>query len=128
MTIAAGQSVPFTVTFTPQSSGQVSGTLSFGSNAANSPTVESLTGTGNPVQHHVDLSWDPSVSQVAGYNVYRSLQMGGPYSKLNSSLDSNTAFTDGTVQSGNTYYYATTAVDSSGEESAYSNLAPAVIP
>jgi len=128
MTIAAGQSVPFTVTFTPQSSGQVSGTLSFGSNAANSPTVESLTGTGNPVQHHVDLSWDPSVSQVAGYNVYRSLQMGGPYSRLNSSLDSNTAFTDGTVQGGNTYYYATTAVDSNGEESAYSNLAPAVIP
>lgn len=128
-TIAAGQSIPYTVTFTPLSSGQVSGTLSFASDAANSPTVESLTGTGNPIQHHVNLSWDPSLSQgVAGYNVYRSLQMGGVYSKLNSSLDPSTAYTDSTVQGGNTYYYATTAVTSDGEESAYSNLAPAVIP
>jgi hypothetical protein len=128
VTIAAGQTLSYTVTFTPQNSGAVSGTLAFASDAANSPTVESLAGTGNQAQHSVGLSWDASISQVAGYNVYRSLQMGGPYSKLNSSLDPNTAYTDTTVQGGNTYYYATTAVDSNGDESGYSNLAPAVIP
>ncbi len=128
VTIAAGQTLSYMVTFTPRNSGAVSGTLSFASDAANSPTVESLAGTGTAVQHSVNLSWDASISEVAGYNVYRSLQMGGPYSRLNSSLDPNTAYTDSTVQSGNTYYYATTAVDSNGEESTYSNLAPAVIP
>jgi fibronectin type 3 domain-containing protein len=37
-------------------------------------------------------------------------------------------YTDGTVVSGQMYYYVTTAVDSSGAESGYSNLAQAVIP
>jgi Cep192 domain 4/Abnormal spindle-like microcephaly-assoc'd, ASPM-SPD-2-Hydin len=46
ITIAAGQSVPFTVTFTPDSGGITNATLSFASNAADSPTVASLTGTG----------------------------------------------------------------------------------
>jgi hypothetical protein len=32
------------------------------------------------------------------------------------------------VQSGTTYYYVTTAVDTSGEESSYSNMTTAVIP
>jgi len=32
------------------------------------------------------------------------------------------------LQSGTTYYYVTTAVDSSGNESVYSNQAAAVIP
>lgn len=37
-------------------------------------------------------------------------------------------YSDSTVQSGMTYYYVTTAVDSSGTESSYSNLAQAVVP
>ena len=37
-------------------------------------------------------------------------------------------YTDSTVQNGNTYYYVTTAVDGSGNESSYSNQASAVIP
>ncbi|MFZ0802621.1 MAG: choice-of-anchor D domain-containing protein [Terriglobales bacterium] len=127
VTIAVGQSVNYTVTFTPQSSGAVSGTLSFASNAINSPTVESLAGTGNSPQYSVDLSWSPS-SGVVGYNVYRSNQSAGPYSRINSGLDPNTAYTDATVAGGQTYYYATTAVNSEGQESAYSNLAEAVIP
>ena len=44
LTIATGQSVSFNVAFTPQSSGTVSGSLSFASNASNSGTPESLTG------------------------------------------------------------------------------------
>jgi hypothetical protein len=127
-TLAAGQSTPFTITFTPQASGATSASLSFSSNAANSPAVQSMTGTGTAAaQHIVDLSWNPS-SDVAGYNVYRSTVAGGPYSMINASLDSTTSYTDNTVVSGQTYYYVTTAVNSQSQESGYSNQATAVIP
>jgi fibronectin type 3 domain-containing protein len=76
----------------------------------------------------VNLSWADSSSQVAGYNVYRGGKSGGPYGKLDSSLVTQTAYTDTTVQAGQTYYYVTTAVDSSGNESAYSNQVQAVVP
>ena len=128
VTIATGQSVMFTVTFAPQTPGQFSSSLLFASNASNSPTSASLTGTGNVKQYTVALSWDPSSSDVVGYNVYRSGQSGGPYTKLNSTLDPVTSYSDGTVVDGQTYYYATTAVNSQGQESAYSNLSEAVIP
>jgi hypothetical protein len=129
LTITAGQNASFTVTFAPQSSGSASGTISFASNASNSPTVESVSGTGTAAQaHSVDLSWTASTSVVIGYNVYRGGTHGGPYSKINSTVDANTAYTDATVQSGATYYYVATAVDSSGGESAYSNEVQAVIP
>jgi hypothetical protein len=130
ITIAAGGHVQFTMTFTPQATGAVSGTVSFASNASNSPTIESLSGTGTPPpQHSVNLSWTASVSQnVTGYNVYRGTQTGGPYSKINPVLDASTLYTDTTVVDGTTYYYVTTSVNSSNEESAYSNQATAVIP
>jgi hypothetical protein len=128
ITIPAGQSSTFTVTFTPQASGATSASLSFTSNASNSPAVQSLTGTGvNPTQHTVDLTWNSSAEAV-GYNIYRSTTSGGPYSMINSSLDGTTAYTDNTVTSGTTYYYVATAVNSTSEESGYSNQATAVVP
>ena len=128
ITIPAGQSSPFTVTFTPQSSGAASASLSFSSNASNSPALQSLTGTGvTQTQHTVDLSWTAS-SDAVGYNIYRGTTSGGPYTMINSSLDSTTAYTDSTVVSGSTYYYVATAVNSSSQESGYSNQATAVIP
>ena len=127
-TLTAGQSAPFTVTFTPQSSGATSASLSFSSNASNSPTVQTMTGTGTgATQHSVDLTWDAS-SGAVGYNLYRGTVSGGPYTMINTSLDSTTAYTDSTVASGQTYYYVATAVNSESEESGYSNLATAVIP
>ena len=127
-TLTAGQSAPFTVTFTPQTSGATSASLSFSSNASNSPAVQSMTGTGTAAtQHTVDLTWNASTSAV-GYNVYRSSVSGGPYSMINTSLDGTTAYTDSTVVSGQTYYYVATAVDGSSNESGYSNQAQAVIP
>lgn len=116
LTIAAGQSMSFNVAFTPTGSGTVSGSLSFISNASNSQTSESLTGTGTQKQYSVDLNWNAS-SNVVGYNVYRSTSSNGSYGKINSSLDPNTAYTDSSVASGTTYYYEATAVNSSGEES-----------
>ena len=127
-TIPAGQSAPFTVTFTPQTSGATAASLSFSSNASNSPSVQTMTGTGTAAtQHTVDLTWDAS-SGAVGYNIYRGTVSGGPYTMINASLDSTTAYTDSTVVSGQTYYYVATAVNSESEESGYSNLAQAVIP
>jgi hypothetical protein len=128
VTIAPGQSVPFTLTFAPQSSGTANGVLSFTSNASNAPT-ETLTGNGvAPPSHSTSLSWTDGNTGVTGYNVYRGAVSGGPYAKINSALDANPAYTDTSVQAGQTYYYVTTAVDGSGMESGYSNEAQAVIP
>jgi hypothetical protein len=130
VTIPAGGTQGFTVTFTPQATGQANATLTFSSDASNSPTVEQLTGNGTaPAHHSVQLNWTASVSQdVIGYNVYRGTIHGGPYSQINPSLDSSTSYTDGNVTNGDTYYYVTTAVDSNNVESTYSNEAEAQIP
>ncbi|HEX3352951.1 MAG TPA: choice-of-anchor D domain-containing protein [Terriglobales bacterium] len=127
ITISAGQSVPFTLTFTPQASGAASAALSFASNAAN-PVVQNLTGSGTvPPSHSVSLTWN-DVSGVPGYNIYRGSQSGGPYTKINPVLDPSTNYADSSVQGGQTYYYVTTSVDSSGTQSGYSNETQAVIP
>jgi len=131
VTVPAGQSVPFTVTFAPPASGSSPGAIVFDSDATNSPTSETLSGTGtqqSQSQHSVALSWDASTSHVIGYNIYRGTASGGPYAKLNPSATTTTVYTDSSVQSGQTYYYVTTAVDSGNVESAYSNQATAAIP
>jgi fibronectin type 3 domain-containing protein len=53
---------------------------------------------------------------------------GGPYTLINTSLVTGVSYTDTAVQSGVTYFYVTTAVDSSGVESLDSNQVTAVIP
>ena len=128
-TLAAGQTASFTLTFKPQTSGTATANLSVASDASDSPTRESLTGTGTATtQHSVSLSWIASTSQVMGYNVYRGSQSGGPYTKINSVLDTITSYLDASVQCGYTYYYVTTAVNGSGVQSAYSNQVQAVVP
>jgi len=130
VTLAAGQSVPFTVTFTPQAAGTSAGSLAFVSDGSNSATA-SLTGSGvvqsGTGTHSVALSWNASSTPVAGYNVYRSLQSGGPYAKLTGPLPS-TSYADSNVQSGSTYYYVATSVTNNSEESGYSNQTAATIP
>jgi hypothetical protein len=129
-TLSAGQTTSFTVTFKPAASGTASATLSFSSDAANSPTTQTLIGNGTAAsQHSVTLSWDASASSdVVGYNVYRGGVSRGPYSRINSALEAGTIYTDNNVTAGQTYYYVTTAVDGSGNESSYSNQTQAVIP
>lgn len=127
-TIPAGQSATFHVTFTPQASGATSASLSFSSDASNSPAVQSMTGTGlAPKQHTVDLTWTGSTGAV-GYNIYRGTASGGPYTMINSALDSATTYTDSTVVSGHSYFYVATAVDDNSNESGYSNQTQAVVP
>jgi hypothetical protein len=126
VTIPAGQSTSFTVTFSPLTSGAVNATLTFTSNAQPSTTTETLTGTGTPAPTHtVDLSWNASTSlNVSGYNIYRAVftTSCGAYSKINPVLDTTMLYTDASVVNGTSYCYASTAVDTSNQESGYSNI------
>jgi hypothetical protein len=79
------------------------------------------------------LSWngatDCNDGPVAGYNLYRSSAPGGPYTKVNTSLITETQYDDLVVSntmaqyssssaaSGATYYYVVTSVDAQGDES-----------
>ncbi len=128
MTLAAGQSAPFTLTFAPTAAGTATASISFFASNSTSAS-ETATGSAVTVQHIVDLSWNASASTpVAGYNVYRATSPTGSYSRINSVLNASMNYSDSTVESGQTYYYATTAVDSTGAESTYSNKVQAAIP
>jgi hypothetical protein len=125
--LAPGQTAAVAVTFQPSSAGSVSGSVTVSSDAA--PAVVSLSGSGvQLVTHSVALSWAQSTSTVLGYYVYSSQVTGGPYSRISGSIVNVPGYTDSSVQSGKTYYYVVTAVDSSGMESPYSNQAVAAIP
>jgi hypothetical protein len=129
LSLSAGQSSSFAVVFAPTSTGSLPGSISIVSTAANSPTTIALSGSGaQAVSHYVSLSWSDATTGLAGYNLYRGTTSGGPYAKINSALVPTAAYTDSAVQSGATYYYVSTAVDSTGVESTYSNEAAAVIP
>jgi hypothetical protein len=127
VTLTPSQNLVLGVQFSPTATGSVAGTISIVSNATGSPATVALSGTG-VVQHTVSLTWIASTSTVTGYNVYRSTTNGSGYVKINTSLIAGLTYTDASVTSGTTYYYVTTAVDSSGNESTFSNQATAVIP
>jgi hypothetical protein len=128
--LTPGQSATLNVTFAPTAAGSDPGTVAVASNATNSPDNITLSGTGSTTTTpaSVSLTWTPSVSVVAGYNVYRSQTSGGPYTKLDSSIVGADTYTDTTVQSAQTYYYVVTSVTSSGVESADSTQASATTP
>ncbi len=127
--LAPGQSATLDATFSPLAAGNLSGAVTVASNATNSPATISLAGAGTvTVSHSVVLTWMPSTSTVAGYNVYRSEVSGGPYTKLDSSAVATDSFTDYTVQSGKTYYFVVTSVNTSGVQSADSAQVSATIP
>jgi Peptidase family C25/Propeptide_C25/Domain of unknown function (DUF2341) len=68
----------------------------------------------------VRVSWvgalDCNGDTVAGYNVYRSTQAGGPYEKVNTALITGTEYSDSGATSG-TWYYVVKSVDSDGDGS-----------
>jgi hypothetical protein len=129
VTLTPSQNLTLTIQFSPTAVGTVNGSISIISNASGSPATVSLSGTGvTLVQHSVGLTWTASTSTVSGYNVYRSTVSGGAYTKINASLVAVLDYTDVTAQSGTTYFYVTTAIDSSGDESINSNEVPATVP
>jgi len=82
----------------------------------------------HPVAHSANLQWVASTSPVAGYNIYRATQPGGPYSRVNLKVQPGTTYLDTTVQAGVSYYYVVVAVADSGMESRYSNEVVGAIP
>ncbi len=129
VTLTPSQALTFSVIFSPTASGTDTGSVTVTSNASGSPATIALSGSGvQATSHSVTLNWNASTSTVSGYNVYRSTTSGTGYAKINASLVGSLSYTDASVQSATTYYYVTTAVDSSGTESTYSNEATAVIP
>jgi len=67
----------------------------------------------------VDLSWSISLeTDLAGYRVYRSEQLGTSGERLNSELLPTPTVRDTSVQPGHRYWYTVTAVDRAGNESA----------
>ena len=129
MSLSSGQASVFTVGFSPSSSGTANGSVVFKDNSGATLLTVPLTGTGVvPASHTVDLTWQASTSAVVGYRVYRGGVSGGPYSIITNQLVASTAFSDGTVLGGSTYYYVVTAVDSNNQESSFSNQVAATIP
>jgi fibronectin type 3 domain-containing protein len=104
----------------------LSGCAGVSSSSKSSP--QSTPSPTTSASYTVDLSWNASNSLVIGYNLYRGTVSGGPYARLNSSVLSGTTYTDSTIQSGTTYYYVSTSINSDSEESSYSNEATASIP
>jgi hypothetical protein len=126
LTLAAGKSVTFDVEFAPAASGNASGNLTITSNASNSTLTIGLSGAGTAASgYSVNLSWNASTSpNISGYNIYRATYSSscGSFGKINSLLNTTTLYTDLDVTDGTSYCYATTAVNTSDEESAYSNI------
>src|ERR1700719_122412 len=128
VTLSPSQSVTLTVQYSPATAVATVGSLAIVSNATGSPASIPVSGTGvAQAQHTVALSWNASTS-ATGYNVYRSATSGSGYARVNSGMEGSLSYSDTSVQNGQTYYYVTTAVDATGQESAYSTEVSAVIP
>jgi fibronectin type 3 domain-containing protein len=128
-TIAPGQTAILDVTFAPKSAEQLIGSVKVTNNAVNSPPPITLSGTGvSASAPSVALTWDASMSaEVVGYKVYRATPPSTTDTKLVSAPVSGLTYMDQTVAAGTTYNYVVTAVNSSGEESAYSVPATVVL-
>ena len=129
VTLSPNTSATVTVNFKPAVAGSATGSLSVVSNATNSNLTIGLSGTAvaAPLTHKVALSWQPSPSVVIGYYVYRGLSVSG-LAKLTGAITQAANYTDTTVASGKTYFYAVTSVDSNSVESTPSNQVSVTIP
>jgi hypothetical protein len=111
--------------FRPQASGTDTAGISFISTASNSPTVESMTGSGVLSRRSF---LEPEHICCRGLQHLPQWRFRWTVREDQLRTQCSTGYTDNTVQAGVTYYYVTTAVDASGVESVYSNQAQAVVP
>jgi fibronectin type 3 domain-containing protein len=88
-------------------------------------TLYAQNGSSKP--HSVTVNWSPSVSPVAGYNVYRADPGAAPI-KLTIKIVSGTRYTDTNVEAGHTYIYSITSVDFKGVESKPSSTITVTVP
>jgi|SRR5579862_621488 len=125
---ASNTTTSLTLTGTPQTagtysfSGQVTGCGGHHSSVSYKIVIQPT------LNHVVDVTWKPSAStNVVGYDVYRAPD-GVTWKKINVSLIASTLYSDSTVANGSTYYYAATAVDLEGHESAKSATIKVTVP
>ena len=124
------QSVSLTLSGTPTTASTYKFSAAVTGCGGHHPSQISYTVTIQPIPvHAVDLNWSASTSpNVAGYNMYRGHD-GVNWQRINSGgLIASTLYCDLTVANGSTYYYAATAVNISGEESAKSTPIQVTIP
>jgi fibronectin type 3 domain-containing protein len=92
------------------------------------PTGLQAVASGVGQQPFVDLTWAPNTEpDLAGYNVYRH-EAGAAPEKINSELLKTPAYRDTTAAAGHKHFYAVTAVDLRGNESAKSEEASESLP
>jgi hypothetical protein len=131
-TLNPGQNAALNVAFNPTASGVASGTVTISSNSSTNPSMQvTLSGAGVAAAYQVNLAWNAPASSpdpVSGYNIYRAASGTGAYQLINSSPDTQSNYVDSTVKTGQSYDYQVKSVDSSGVESAPSNVSTAVIP
>ncbi len=120
LSVGGGATTTYTVTngavavTLPPLSGVVLRARGFDLTAPAAPAALQVADEGD---RQIGLSWG-AVSGAAGYNVYRSPVSGGGWVKLTASPVAGTSFVDSAVTNGRTYYYAVTALDAAGNESA----------
>jgi hypothetical protein len=87
--------------------------------------VTSVVGTG--AASTITLGWTKSPStDIMGYNIYRSLNLGGPFAKVNLvPTDRSAYFVDENLPPLTRFYYQVSTVDSSANESSKSAVASA---
>ena len=93
--------------------------IRYGQASTPSPEISfSVTGQATPVE--VELSWQPPPSSpvaITGYLVLRALSSAGPFTRLESTAQTQTSYTDSSVGNGVTYFYQIESVGSDGETS-----------
>lgn len=130
VTLSTGQSVTGKVSAQPRSTAQT-GTLTIGTNVGTYTVSLTETGTVASTSHQVNLSWKaPSTTPVAidSYQVNRAVSGSNQYSVVGTTTADSTAFTDTSVQSGQTYVYEVLSVAESGNTSNPSNTVTLSIP
>jgi hypothetical protein len=77
----------------------------------------------------VQLDWgDVGDADLDGYDVFRATSASGPFTRVNPSRLSASAYTDNSVSGGTTYFYAVTASDEANNRSPLSAQASAAPP
>jgi hypothetical protein len=132
MLSASSGTAPSTLQVSPSATGLKAGIYTghvtvAGGGVTRTVTV-AMTVTAAAAQYTVALAWKRSISSaVVSYSMYRSTIAGKSYALISSAIG-GPLYSDAAVQSGMTYYYVVTSVDSTGRESANSNEMRVLIP
>lgn len=81
--------------------------------------------TAMPEGSSLNALWEYT-GNASGYNIYRAETSGGPYTKINAAFITGTSYLDKGLANRVIYYYVVAALDSLGNESAYSNEASGI--